>query len=448
MARKPSTRKRREPAPPASKPDAAAASKRPTTKPGAACLERVLTRDATHFNLVAQLIDWCGCAAPLAALDATSKTCAEAARTPVKLALTTATEAQPLASLVRSHASRRKLSMAATGRRLVVIEAPDGAHANVALEATEGGLYRPQAAPPGVRVVATGAADALANCGVLILDTSKLGPAARARRVVRRLALETTAWQGSDGNRLQHEIAAMKDALDEMGRRTAKALDVPLCQAIDLILAVGAAAADVEDGRMTLEAVRRACAAAPRSAAASRQDRASRRRVDPSAWFGWSVALGFGLAHVQAFVSRVLLCALLSRQLHALTPAGRRLGLLASPAAWLLATFAGALALAQDPLGAAPCASLYALPAAAPLLGALLLLLQLGLLHDHLQLVPPAVCADALMRLARTLLHDGSHRVPAAQATAAALALGLLALCAQLCASLAAPPAKQGSKTA
>ena len=170
--------------------------------------------------------------------------------------------------------------------------------------------------------------------------------------------------------------------------------------------------------------------------------------VDPSAWFGWSVALGFGLAHVQAFVSRVLLCALLSRQLHALTPAGRRLGLLASPAAWLLATFAGALALAQDPLGAAPCASLYALPAAAPLLGALLLLLQLGLLHDHLQLVPPAVCADALMRLARTLLHDGSHRVPAAQATAAALALGLLALCAQLCASLAAPPAKQGSKTA
>ena len=52
------------------------------------------------------------------------------------------------------------------------------------------------------------------------------------------------------------------------------------------------------------------------------------------------------------------------------------------------------------------------------------------------------------MRLARTLLHDGSYRVPAAQATAAALALGLLALCAQLCASLATPPAKQGSKTA
>ena len=275
MARKPSTRKRREPAPPASKPDAAAASKRPTTKPGAACLERVLTRDATHFNLVAQLIDWCGCAAPLAALDATSMTCAEAARTPVKLALTTATVAQPLASLVRSHASRRKLSTAAAGRRLVVIEAPDGAHANVALEATEGGLYRPQAAPPGVRVVATGAADALADCGVLILDTSRLGPAARARRVVRRLALETTARQGrlclptplaeAPANRLQRELAAMAEALDEMGRRTAAALDVPAGAARELILAVGAAAADVEEGRMTLEAVRRACAAAPRS---------------------------------------------------------------------------------------------------------------------------------------------------------------------------------------
>ena len=170
--------------------------------------------------------------------------------------------------------------------------------------------------------------------------------------------------------------------------------------------------------------------------------------VDPSAWFGWSVALGFGLAQMQAFVSRVLLCGLLSRQLHALTPPGRRLGLLASPAAWLLATFAGALALAQDPLGAAPCASLYALPASAPLLGALLLQLQLGLLHDHLQLLPPAVCADALMRLVRTLLHDGSSRVPAAQATAAAVVLGLLALCAQLCASLATPPTKQGTKIA
>ena len=53
-----------------------------------------------------------------------------------------------MASLVRSHASRRKLSMAAAGRRLVVIEAADGAHANIALEATEGGLYRPRAAPP------------------------------------------------------------------------------------------------------------------------------------------------------------------------------------------------------------------------------------------------------------------------------------------------------------
>lgn len=62
--------------------------------------------------------------------------------------------------------------------------------------------------------------------------------------------------------------------------------------------------------------------------------------------------------------------------------------------------------------------------------------------------MPPAVCADALMRLARTLLHDGSFRVPAAQATAAAVVLGLLALCAQLCASLATPPAKQGTKIA
>ena len=118
---------------------------------------------------------------------------------------------------------------------------------------------------PGVRVVATGAADALADCGVLILDTSKLGPAARARRVVRRLALETTAQQAVRRQvaRLQRELAAMKAALDEMGRRTAAALDVPADAALDLILAVGAAAADVEDGRMTLEAVRRACAAAP-----------------------------------------------------------------------------------------------------------------------------------------------------------------------------------------
>ena len=66
MARKPSTRKRREPAPAAStRAEPAASNKRPTTKPGAACLERVLTRDATHFNLVAQLVEWCGCAAPL-----------------------------------------------------------------------------------------------------------------------------------------------------------------------------------------------------------------------------------------------------------------------------------------------------------------------------------------------------------------------------------------------
>ena len=289
MARKPSTRKRREPAPAAStrrEPAPAASNKRPTTKPGAACLERVLTRDATHFNLVAQLVEWCGCAAPLCAFEATSTTCAEAARTPVKLALTTTTEAKPLTSLVRSHASRRKLSMAAAGRRLVVIEAADGAHANIGIEATEGGLYRPQAAPPGVCIVAKGTEDALADCGVLVLDTSKLGPSSRARRVVRRLALATTAQQGSEGkNRLHRELVALAAALDEMGGRTAEALDVPLCQALDLILAVGAAAADVEDGRMTLEAVRRACAAAPRSAAASRQDRASRRSADPRAWF-------------------------------------------------------------------------------------------------------------------------------------------------------------------
>ena len=165
--------------------------------------------------------------------------------------------------------------------------------------------------------------------------------------------------------------------------------------------------------------------------------------VDPSAWFGWSVALGFGLAQVQAFVSRVLLCGLLSRQLHAATPPGRRLRLLASPSAWLLCTFAGTLVLAQDAVGAPACASLDALPACAPLLGALLLLLQLGVFHHHRQLVPPAVCADALMRLARTLLHDGSFRVPAAQATAAVVVLSLLVLCARLCASLATPPAKQ-----
>ena len=247
MARKPSTRKRREPAPAAStRAEPAASNKRPTTKPGAACLERVLTRDATHFNLVAQLIDWCGCAAPLAALDATSRTCADAARTPVKLALTTATEANPLASLVRSHASRRKLSTAAAGRRLVVIEAADGAHANIGIEATEGGLYRPQAAPPGVCIVAKGTEDALADCGVLVLDTSKLGPASRARRVVRRLALATTARQGSEGqNRLHRELDALAWALDEMGRRTAAALDVPAGAARELILAVGAAAADL-----------------------------------------------------------------------------------------------------------------------------------------------------------------------------------------------------------
>merc|ERR1712075_17970 len=100
MARKPTTRKRREPMAASTRREPApAASKQ--ARPGAACLERVLTRDAAHFNLVAQLVDWCGCAAPLAALDATSRTCADAARTPVKLALTTATEANPLASLVR-----------------------------------------------------------------------------------------------------------------------------------------------------------------------------------------------------------------------------------------------------------------------------------------------------------------------------------------------------------
>ena len=58
-----------------------------------------------------------------------------------------------------------------------------------------------------------------------------------------------------------------------------------------------------------------------------------------------------------------------------------------------------------------------------------------------MQLVPPAVGADGLMRLARTLLHDGSARLPAAQLTAATTALALLGLCAALCAALAPPPA-------
>ena len=80
-------------------------------------LERVLTRDATHFSNVAQLVEqrrWCR--APLKAADVARRGRAPtAARTPVKLALTTATEAQPLTSLVRSHASRRKLSNGGRG---------------------------------------------------------------------------------------------------------------------------------------------------------------------------------------------------------------------------------------------------------------------------------------------------------------------------------------------
>ena len=61
--------------------------------------------------------------------------------------------------------------------------------------------------------------------------------------MVRRLALETTAQQDSIGNRLHCELIRLRAALDEMGCRTAQALDVPLCQGLDLILAVGAAAA-------------------------------------------------------------------------------------------------------------------------------------------------------------------------------------------------------------
>ena len=278
MARKPSTRKRREPAPAAStRAEPAASNKRPTTKPGAACLERVLTRDATHFNLVAQLVEWCGCADPLCAFEATSKTCAEAARTPVKLALTTATEAQPLTSLVRSHASRRKLSMAAAGRRLVVIEAVDGAHANVALERPRAGSTgrrpRPRACASWRRAPRTRWPTAACS-----FSTRRSSARRRGRG----------AWSGASPSRPRPSRRPTATAcstrsppawaLDEMGPADGKRWTSP-CQALDLILAVGAAAADVEDGRMTLEAVRRACAAAPRSAAASRQDPCARART-------------------------------------------------------------------------------------------------------------------------------------------------------------------------
>lgn len=291
MARKPTARKRRQPAAPAARKAAPATSKRPATRPGAACLERLLTRDATHFNLVAQIVQWCGTARPLAALDATSRTCAQAARTSIRLALTAEAEAHPLVPLVTSHASRRNLSKAGAGRRLVLLEAPGGAHANIKIEAEGGPLYRPQSAPPGVVIVASGAPDALADCGVLVVDTSKLGSAARARRITRRLALQTTARQGpetlgvSTWSRLHLEFDALREVIAEMGRRTALDLDIDSDAARDLILAVGAAAADVADGRMTLPAVRRACAAAPRSASSSRGDRASRRHTDAEKWF-------------------------------------------------------------------------------------------------------------------------------------------------------------------
>ena len=142
----------------------------------------------------------------------------------------------------------------------------------------------------------------------------------------------------------------------------------------------------------------------------------------------------------------MLLGALLSRLLHARTPPSHRLGLLASPGAWLLAAFGAGLALAQDRVGAGACASLELLPASALALAALLLLLQLLVFHDHLQLVPLAVAADSAMRLASMLAHDGSAAVPAAQAAAAALLGCLLVLSARLCASLATPPAEREAK--
>ena len=287
MARKPSTRKRREPAPAAStRAEPAASNKRPTTKPGAACLERVLDEGRDAFQ-------------PRGAAGGVVRVRGAAGR--ARRDVEDVRRGGPDAREIGAH------DYDDGGPALGVF----GEVPRVAAEALNGGRGpaprrdrghrrgprehrarsdRGRALPaagraPGVRVVAKGTEDALADCGVLVLDTSKLGPAARARRVVRRLALETTAQQASDGNRLHCELVALAAALDEMGGRTAEALDVPLCQALDLILAVGAAAADVEDGRMTLEAVRRACAAAPRSAAASRQDRASRRSADPRAWF-------------------------------------------------------------------------------------------------------------------------------------------------------------------
>ena len=58
---------------------------------------------------------------------------------------------------------------------------------------------------------------------------------------------------------------------------------------------------------------------------------------------------------------------------------------------------------------------------------------------EHQAASPGAVAADALMRLAGVLTHDGSASVPAAQASAAALLACVLVLSARLCASLATP---------
>ena len=97
--------------------------------------------------------------------------------------------------------------------------------------------------------VATGLPDALADCGVLILDTSKLGPAARARRVVRRLALEATARQGSEGSRLQRELATL--AADTIARQEERSKAISegrktLDEQIDAVRGIVARAAELE----------------------------------------------------------------------------------------------------------------------------------------------------------------------------------------------------------
>ena len=98
---------------------------------------------------MAQLVEWCGCAAPLAA----RRDVADCAGGPHARGGAHDSDGGPALDVSGEvpHVAAEAF-MAAAGRRLVVIEAVDGAHANVALEATEGGLYRPQAAPRRVRV--------------------------------------------------------------------------------------------------------------------------------------------------------------------------------------------------------------------------------------------------------------------------------------------------------